>query len=119
MLLKHLEAAKFYNHWKGQMSPFRLGGKKKWSLENLVPGLGLMAEGLNEANLTVQFVFPNVHFEVTTKYWILHLTINSLNMLLYVINRKENAVPWLFSEGVAKFEWQAGLQNCEMGFKNL
>lgn len=28
MLLKHLEAEKFYNHWKGQMSPFRLGGKK-------------------------------------------------------------------------------------------
>lgn len=78
-----------------------------------------MAEGLNEADLTVQFVFPNVHFEVTTKYWIFHLTINSLNMLLYVINRKENAVPWLFSEGMAKFEWQAGLQNCEMGFKNL
>lgn len=50
MLLKHLEAAKFYNHWKGQTSPFRLGGKKKkWSLENLAPGLGLMAEGLNEA----------------------------------------------------------------------
>ena len=29
MLLKHLEAEKLYNHWKGQMSPFRLGGKKK------------------------------------------------------------------------------------------
>lgn len=51
MLLKHLEAAKFYNHWKGQMSPFRLGEKKKKkrSLENLAPGMGLMAEGLNEA----------------------------------------------------------------------
>lgn len=40
-------------------------------------------------------------------------------MLLYVINKKENAVPWLFSEGMAKLEWQAGLQKCEMGFKNL
>lgn len=28
MLLKHLEAAKSYNHWKGQMSPFMVGGKK-------------------------------------------------------------------------------------------
>ena len=40
-------------------------------------------------------------------------------MLLYAINKKKNAVPWLFSEGMAKLEWQAGLQNCEMGFKNL
>lgn len=75
MLLKHLEAAKSYNHWKGQMSPFRVGGKK-WSLENLVPGMGLIAEGLNEADVTVQFVFPNVHFEVITRYWIFHLTIH-------------------------------------------
>ena len=34
-------------------------------------------------------------------------------MLLYVINKKENAVPWLFSEGMAKLEWQAGLQKEE------
>lgn len=67
-------------------------------------GLGLISETLNEIDATNEYIFPNLDFEVIRSYWIFHSINNSLNILLYIINTKENAIPCLSPEGMTKRE---------------
>lgn len=67
-------------------------------------GLGLIFEIFNEIDVINEYIFLNLDFEVIRSYWIFYLINNLLNILLYIINIKENVILCLFFEGMIKRE---------------